>query len=39
MPRRLCMAHDWPGNVRELRNSIERVKLLARETVSSPRRT
>jgi DNA-binding NtrC family response regulator len=25
------LAHDWPGNVRELRNSIERVKLLARE--------
>jgi DNA-binding NtrC family response regulator len=24
------LAHDWPGNVRELRNSIERVKLLAR---------
>jgi DNA-binding NtrC family response regulator len=30
------MAHDWPGNVRELRNSIERAKLLARDsTVSS----
>jgi DNA-binding NtrC family response regulator len=27
------MAHDWPGNVRELRNSIERAKLLARESV------
>jgi DNA-binding NtrC family response regulator len=27
------LAHDWPGNVRELRNSIERVKLLARENV------
>ena len=27
------MAHDWPGNVRELRNSIERVKLLAREKI------
>jgi DNA-binding NtrC family response regulator len=25
-------AHDWPGNVRELRNSIERAKLLARES-------
>jgi DNA-binding NtrC family response regulator len=25
------VAHDWPGNVRELRNSMERVKLLARE--------
>jgi DNA-binding NtrC family response regulator len=29
------LAHDWPGNVRELRNSIERVKLLARERVVS----
>src|ERR1700722_14310221 len=27
------LAHDWPGNVRELRNSIERVKLLARENM------
>ncbi|HME38718.1 MAG TPA: sigma-54 dependent transcriptional regulator [Steroidobacteraceae bacterium] len=27
------LAHDWPGNVRELRNSIERVKLLAREQI------
>jgi DNA-binding NtrC family response regulator len=27
------VAHDWPGNVRELRNSMERVKLLAREKV------
>ncbi|MDP9008943.1 MAG: sigma-54 dependent transcriptional regulator [Pseudomonadota bacterium] len=27
------MAHDWPGNVRELRNSIERAKLLARDSV------
>jgi DNA-binding NtrC family response regulator len=27
------LAHDWPGNVRELRNSIERVKLLARGTI------
>jgi DNA-binding NtrC family response regulator len=27
------LAHDWPGNVRELRNSMERVKLLARERV------
>jgi DNA-binding NtrC family response regulator len=27
------VAHDWPGNVRELRNSIERVKLLAREKI------
>jgi DNA-binding NtrC family response regulator len=26
-------AHDWPGNVRELRNSIERAKLLARDSV------
>ena len=26
------MAHDWPGNVRELRNSIERAKLLARDS-------
>ena len=25
--------HDWPGNVRELRNSIERAKLLARESM------
>jgi len=25
--------HDWPGNVRELRNSIERAKLLARDSV------
>jgi DNA-binding NtrC family response regulator len=29
----VLLAHDWPGNVRELRNSIERVKLLAREKV------
>jgi DNA-binding NtrC family response regulator len=27
------VAHDWPGNVRELRNSIERAKLLARDSV------
>jgi len=27
------LAHEWPGNVRELRNSIERVKLLARERI------
>ena len=27
------MAHDWPGNVRELRNSIERAKLLARDSM------
>jgi DNA-binding NtrC family response regulator len=27
------VAHDWPGNVRELRNSMERVKLLAREKI------
>ncbi len=27
------MAHDWPGNVRELRNSIERAKLLARDSL------
>jgi DNA-binding NtrC family response regulator len=26
-------AHDWPGNVRELRNSIERAKLLARDSM------
>src|ERR1700691_467384 len=26
------LSHDWPGNVRELRNSIERAKLLARES-------
>jgi DNA-binding NtrC family response regulator len=26
-------AHDWPGNVRELRNSIERAKLLARDSL------
>jgi DNA-binding NtrC family response regulator len=26
------LAHDWPGNVRELRNSIERAKLLARDS-------
>ncbi len=25
--------HDWPGNVRELRNSIERAKLLARDSM------
>jgi DNA-binding NtrC family response regulator len=25
--------HDWPGNVRELRNSIERAKLLARDSL------
>ncbi len=29
----VLMAHDWPGNVRELRNSIERAKLLARDSV------
>jgi DNA-binding NtrC family response regulator len=29
----VLLAHDWPGNVRELRNSIERVKLLARESI------
>ena len=29
------LAHDWPGNVRELRNSIERAKLLARDSASS----
>jgi DNA-binding NtrC family response regulator len=28
-------AHEWPGNVRELRNSIERAKLLVRDTVVS----
>ncbi|HEV7984966.1 MAG TPA: sigma-54 dependent transcriptional regulator [Steroidobacteraceae bacterium] len=27
------LAHVWPGNVRELRNSIERAKLLARDSV------
>jgi len=27
------LAHDWPGNVRELRNSIERAKLLAQDSV------
>jgi DNA-binding NtrC family response regulator len=27
------LAHDWPGNVRELRNSIERAKLLARDSL------
>jgi DNA-binding NtrC family response regulator len=27
------LAHDWPGNVRELRNSIERAKLLARDSM------
>jgi DNA-binding NtrC family response regulator len=26
-------AHDWPGNVRELRNSIERARLLARDSI------
>jgi DNA-binding NtrC family response regulator len=26
------LAHGWPGNVRELRNSIERAKLLARDS-------
>ncbi|HWW31299.1 MAG TPA: sigma-54 dependent transcriptional regulator [Steroidobacteraceae bacterium] len=25
--------HEWPGNVRELRNSIERAKLLARDSM------
>jgi DNA-binding NtrC family response regulator len=29
----VLVAHDWPGNVRELRNSMERVKLLAREKI------
>jgi DNA-binding NtrC family response regulator len=29
----VLLAHDWPGSVRELRNSIERVKLLARGPV------
>ncbi|HEX4240512.1 MAG TPA: sigma-54 dependent transcriptional regulator [Steroidobacteraceae bacterium] len=29
------LAHDWPGNVRELRNSIERARLLAHESVVS----
>jgi DNA-binding NtrC family response regulator len=29
----VLMAHDWPGNVRELRNSIERAKLLARDSM------
>jgi DNA-binding NtrC family response regulator len=27
------LGHDWPGNVREVRNSIERAKLLARDSV------
>jgi DNA-binding NtrC family response regulator len=27
------LGHDWPGNVRELRNSIERAKLLARDSL------
>jgi DNA-binding NtrC family response regulator len=27
------LGHEWPGNVRELRNSIERAKLLARDSV------
>src|ERR1700730_8636600 len=27
------LVHDWPGNVRELRNSIERAKLLARDSI------
>jgi DNA-binding NtrC family response regulator len=27
------VAHDWPGNVRELRNSIERAKLLASNSI------
>jgi DNA-binding NtrC family response regulator len=27
------LGHDWPGSVRELRNSIERAKLLARDSV------
>jgi DNA-binding NtrC family response regulator len=31
------LAHEWPGNVRELRNSIERVKLLARGKIISAR--
>jgi transcriptional regulator with PAS, ATPase and Fis domain len=29
------LAHEWPGNVRELRNSIERAKLLARDSMVS----
>jgi DNA-binding NtrC family response regulator len=31
--RAALLAHTWPGNVRELRNSIERAKLLARDSV------
>jgi DNA-binding NtrC family response regulator len=27
------LGHDWPGNVRELRNSIERAKLLERDSI------
>jgi DNA-binding NtrC family response regulator len=27
------LGHDWPGNVRELRNSIERARLLARDSL------
>jgi DNA-binding NtrC family response regulator len=27
------LGHDWPGNVRELRNSIERARLLARDSI------
>jgi len=29
----VLLGHDWPGNVRELRNSIERARLLARDSV------
>jgi DNA-binding NtrC family response regulator len=27
------LAHDWPGNVRELRNSIERARLMSRDSL------
>jgi len=31
--RAALLQHPWPGNVRELRNSIERAKLLARNSI------
>jgi DNA-binding NtrC family response regulator len=31
--RHALLAHPWPGNVRELRNSLERMLLLAEDTI------
>jgi DNA-binding NtrC family response regulator len=31
--RQALLQHNWPGNVRELRNSIERAKLMARDSI------